>query len=73
MSASWDEDSLEIAIRDVVKDDLVQSSSEKAFKKNIATEKRKNDSLKRFEIHDGNNITIVRAKDLADAIKKVTK
>lgn len=32
-----------------------------------------NDSLKRFEIHEGNNITLVRAKDLADAIKKVSK
>lgn len=29
------------------------------------------DSLKRFEIHEGENITIVRAKDLADAMKKI--
>lgn len=107
MSASWDEDSLEIAIRDVVKDsdysearravehwkkenklaeDIIKLLNQKFSQ--LSAEDRQNayeeatgtrfalkyfDSLKKFEIHDGNNITIVRAKDLADAMKKVRK
>lgn len=107
MSASWDEDSLEIAIRDVVKDsdysearravehwkkenklaeDIIKLLNQKFSQ--LSAEDRQNayeeatgtrfalkyfDSLKKFEIHDGSNITIVRAKDLADAMKKVRK